>query len=443
MSYSRSPRAVRSMTMGTRGMRGSVGEPRVPSPTSSVRRLLASTAHVLVCLPAAAQAAWRDPRARRPRRRRRARPAGADRARASAPTRRRRLRRGDRAERPPLRAPRGPRRSTAASRAGQARGMLKRADMDTAVLDAEPEATDGRPAPRAAPGRRRAGSFPVAGRSGSAAAAMTRRPRRRRRHRRLRHAARRARGRQGRPHRARRRAPATTSSSGRRRARTTSSCTCRSRAGRARATTVAPGARVGAVGRSGNASTCHLHFEIWTAPGWYEGGAARDPKPDLERWAGSSVRGRAPSRTEHTTSQLGRQPWGADRAEGGAASRPPRVLAGRRRRCVASLASRVAAARSPDGGRPVHPRVASGEPDHESVVLWTRLAPDPLDVRRRYARRAGPVRVGGGARRGVPGRWSRSGTGDRRARLGAHRARGGRRPGAGPLVLLPLPRARA
>ena len=38
---------------------------------------------------------------------------------------------------------------------------------------------------------------------------------------------------------------------------------------------------------TGNASTCHLHFEIWTAPGWYEGGSPRDPKPDLERWAGS------------------------------------------------------------------------------------------------------------------------------------------------------------
>jgi murein DD-endopeptidase MepM/ murein hydrolase activator NlpD len=50
---------------------------------------------------------------------------------------------------------------------------------------------------------------------------------------------------------------------------------------------VAAGARVGAVGSSGNASACHLHFEIWTAPGWYEGGAARDPKPDLERWAAS------------------------------------------------------------------------------------------------------------------------------------------------------------
>ena len=51
---------------------------------------------------------------------------------------------------------------------------------------------------------------------------------------------------------------------------------------------VAPGGAIGAVGRTGNASACHLHFEIWTAPGWYEGGSARDPKPELDRWAGTA-----------------------------------------------------------------------------------------------------------------------------------------------------------
>ena len=53
----------------------------------------------------------------------------------------------------------------------------------------------------------------------------------------------------------------------------------------AKGETVATGDSIGNVGRTGNASACHLHFEIWTAPGWYEGGAARDPRPDLKRWA--------------------------------------------------------------------------------------------------------------------------------------------------------------
>lgn len=42
---------------------------------------------------------------------------------------------------------------------------------------------------------------------------------------------------------------------------------------------------IGAVGDTGNARGCHLHFEMWSAPGWYEGGAAFDPRPSLERWA--------------------------------------------------------------------------------------------------------------------------------------------------------------
>jgi murein DD-endopeptidase MepM/ murein hydrolase activator NlpD len=53
----------------------------------------------------------------------------------------------------------------------------------------------------------------------------------------------------------------------------------------ARGDDVPVGARLGAVGRTGNATACHLHFEIWTAPGWYEGGRARDPLPDLRRWS--------------------------------------------------------------------------------------------------------------------------------------------------------------
>ena len=44
------------------------------------------------------------------------------------------------------------------------------------------------------------------------------------------------------------------------------------------------GQRVGVVGDSGRASGCHLHFELWTAPGWYDGGHAVDPLPYLRQW---------------------------------------------------------------------------------------------------------------------------------------------------------------
>ena len=46
---------------------------------------------------------------------------------------------------------------------------------------------------------------------------------------------------------------------------------------------VAAGQRLGSVGDTGRASTCHLHFETWTAPGWYAGGRAVDPLPLLRR----------------------------------------------------------------------------------------------------------------------------------------------------------------
>jgi len=47
---------------------------------------------------------------------------------------------------------------------------------------------------------------------------------------------------------------------------------------------VAAGQAVGAVGETGNAQGCHLHFEIWSAPGWYDGGAPFDPLPQLQAW---------------------------------------------------------------------------------------------------------------------------------------------------------------
>jgi murein DD-endopeptidase MepM/ murein hydrolase activator NlpD len=44
------------------------------------------------------------------------------------------------------------------------------------------------------------------------------------------------------------------------------------------------GQKIGEVGDSGNASGCHLHFEMWDAPGWYEGGNPFDPRPALAGW---------------------------------------------------------------------------------------------------------------------------------------------------------------
>jgi murein DD-endopeptidase MepM/ murein hydrolase activator NlpD len=49
-------------------------------------------------------------------------------------------------------------------------------------------------------------------------------------------------------------------------------------------TAVYPGQQLGRVGQSGNASGCHLHFEHWTAPGWYEGGSPYDPLSELLTW---------------------------------------------------------------------------------------------------------------------------------------------------------------
>ncbi len=44
------------------------------------------------------------------------------------------------------------------------------------------------------------------------------------------------------------------------------------------------GQTIGAVGDSGNAQGCHLHYEMWGAPGWYDGGQPFDPYSSLRAW---------------------------------------------------------------------------------------------------------------------------------------------------------------
>ncbi|MEV4420583.1 M23 family metallopeptidase [Patulibacter sp. NPDC049589] len=51
---------------------------------------------------------------------------------------------------------------------------------------------------------------------------------------------------------------------------------------------VRAGTPLGAVGDTGDADGCHLHLELWTAPGWYAGGRPYDPTAALQGWAAAA-----------------------------------------------------------------------------------------------------------------------------------------------------------
>ncbi|WP_205696755.1 M23 family metallopeptidase [Conexibacter sp. SYSU D00693] len=59
---------------------------------------------------------------------------------------------------------------------------------------------------------------------------------------------------------------------------------------------VVTGEALGLVGTTGHSTGCHLHFELWRAPGYWEGEPV-DPAPLLRRWDAQTGAGRVQARS--------------------------------------------------------------------------------------------------------------------------------------------------